>query len=76
MHRVLIVVTLVLFGALTPFALYQHGYWGIIAPHFQSASAGQVFADLVIALVLVLTWLWQDARATGRHNQLEARPAL
>jgi hypothetical protein len=67
MHRVLIVVTLVLFGALTAVALYQHGYWGIIAPHFQSAGAGQVFADLVIALVLALTWLWQDARATDRN---------
>ena len=67
MHRVLIVVTLVLFVALTAVALYQHGYWGIIAPHFQSTGAGQVFVDLVIALVLVLTWLWQDARATGRN---------
>ncbi|MBY0588336.1 DUF2834 domain-containing protein [bacterium] len=67
MHRVLIVVTLVLFGALTAVALYQHGFWGILAPHFQSTGAGQVFADLVIALVLVLTWLWRDARATGRN---------
>jgi hypothetical protein len=67
MHRVLIVVTLVLFGALTAVALYQHGFWGILAPHFQSTGAGQVFADLVIALVLVLTWLWRDARASGRN---------
>jgi len=67
MRRVLIVVTLVLFGALTAVALYQHGFWGILAPHFQSTGAGQVFADLVIALILVLTWLWHDARATGRN---------
>lgn len=67
MHRALIAVVLVLFGALTAMALYQHGYWGIIAPHFQSTGAGQVFADLVIALVLVLIWIWRDARTTGRN---------
>lgn len=67
MHRVLIAVTLVLFGALTVVALYEHGYWGIIAPHFQSTGAGQVFADLVIALVMVLVWIWRDARAAGRN---------
>jgi hypothetical protein len=67
MNRVLIVVILVLFGALTAVALYQHGYWGIVAPHFQSTGAGQVFADLVIALVLVLIWIWRDAKAAGRN---------
>jgi drug/metabolite transporter (DMT)-like permease len=67
MQRSLIVVTLFLFGALTATALWQHGYWGIIAPHFQSSGAAQVFADLVIALVLVLVWLWRDAKATGRN---------
>ena len=67
MHRFLIAVVLVLFGALTVVALYQHGYWGIVAPHFQSTGAGQVLADLVIALVLVLIWIWRDAKATGRN---------
>jgi hypothetical protein len=67
MHRLLIGIVLVLFGALTAVALYQHGYWGIVAPHFRSTGAGQVFADLVIALVLVLIWIWRDARATGRN---------
>lgn len=67
MHRFLIAVVLVLFGALTMVALYQHGYWGIVAPHFQSTGAGQVLADLVIALVLVLIWIWRDAKATGRN---------
>ena len=27
----------------------------------------QVLADLAIALVLVLVWLWRDAKATGRN---------
>jgi uncharacterized membrane protein YfcA len=67
MQRGLIVVVLVLFGALTAAALWHHGYWGIVAPHFQSFGAAQVFADLVIALVLVMVWMWRDAKATRRN---------
>ena len=67
MKKGAIVVTLVLFGALTAVALQRHGYWGIFAPHFQTFAGGQVLADLFIALTLVLVWLWKDARATGRN---------
>jgi hypothetical protein len=67
MQRTLIVITLLLFGALTAVALWRHGYWGIIAPHFQTYGAGQVLADLVIALTLVMVWMWRDARTTGRN---------
>jgi len=67
MQRALLVVVLVLFGALSAVALWRHGYWGIIAPHFQSFAGGQVFADLVIALSLVMVWMWHDARATSRN---------
>lgn len=66
MQRNLIAIVLVLFGALTAAALWQHGYWGIIEPHFQTFGAAQVFADLVIALSLVMVWMWRDARAAGR----------
>jgi hypothetical protein len=67
MQRALLVVTLVLFGALTGAALWQQGYWGILLPHFQTFGGVQVFADLVIALTLVLAWMWRDAKATGRN---------
>lgn len=67
MQRTLLIVTLILFGALTTAALWQHGYWGIITPHFQSFAGGQVLADLVIALTLVMIWMWRDAKATGRN---------
>lgn len=67
MQRTLIIITLTLFGALTAEALRQHGFWGIIAPHFQSFGGGQVFADLVIALTLIMIWMWRDAKATGRN---------
>ncbi|MEO1070572.1 MAG: DUF2834 domain-containing protein [Cyanobacteria bacterium J06638_6] len=67
MQRSLLAITLVLFGALTAAALWYHGYWGILEPHFKSFGAAQVFVDLVIALTLVLVWLWQDAKAIGRN---------
>lgn len=67
MQRTLLIITIILFGALSAAALWQHGFWGIIAPHFQSFGGGQVFADLVIALTLAMVWMWRDARATGRN---------
>lgn len=67
MARTLLIVTLALFGALTAAALAQHGYFGIFALHFQTYGGMQVLADLVIALTLVLIWMWRDARATGRN---------
>lgn len=66
MQRVIISVILVIFGCLSGVALWLHGYWGIIAPHFQSTGAGQVFADLVIALSLAMVWMYRDAKASGR----------
>jgi hypothetical protein len=66
MQRSLLIITLILFGALSAAALRQHGYWGIFAPHFQSFGGAQVLADLVIALALVMVWMWHDAKATGR----------
>lgn len=55
------------FAVLTALALRDHGYWGIVEPHFQSFGAGQVLADLAIALSLVMVWLWRDARQRGRN---------
>ncbi len=67
MQRSLLTITLILFGALSAVALWQHGYWGIIAPHFKNFGAGQVLADLVIAITLAMVWMWHDAKATGRN---------
>lgn len=67
MKRSILLLTLASFGTLTAVALARHGYWGIIAPHFQSFGAGQVFADLVIALTLAMVWMWRDAAMHGRN---------
>ena len=58
MARILLVVTLVLFGALTSVAVWHHGYRGIFETMFQSWAGVQVLVDLVITLVLVLVWMF------------------
>lgn len=53
------------FGALSAVALWDVGLWGIIAPHFQSWGAAQVFTDLVILALLSCIWMVHDARLRG-----------
>jgi hypothetical protein len=53
------------FALLTALALLDVGYFGILEPHFLSLGAGQVFADLVIALTLACIWMVNDAREHG-----------
>ena len=55
------------FALLTVYAVYSVGYIGIFDYHRHSPAGWQVFADLVVALILVLGWLIKDARATGRN---------
>lgn len=58
---------LVPFLLLTAYAVYQVGFVGIFMYQTLSPAGWQVFFDLVIALVLVLTWLIPDARRLGRN---------
>jgi hypothetical protein len=67
MNRTLLIVTLIAFGALTAVALVNHGYIGLVTLQLQTWAGAQVLADLVIALTLVMIWMWRDARATGRN---------
>jgi hypothetical protein len=67
MQRVLLVVTLVLFGVLTAVALSHHGLLGIFEAIFQTWAGIQVFVDLAITLALVLVWMWRDAQALQRN---------
>ncbi len=65
-EKTIILVVLLAFSVLTGLALWHHGYLGILLPHFQSFGAGQVLADLVIALTLVLVWMRSDAQRSNR----------
>ena len=64
--KMLAIALLVPFLALTGYALTQVGFVGLFEYQMQNAGGWQVLIDLVIALVLVLAWLVQDARRNGR----------
>lgn len=59
-------LALIPFAVLTGWALMNGGIRGILAFH-QSPGGWQVFIDLVIALLLVLSFLVPHAKARGRN---------
>jgi hypothetical protein len=64
--RLLVLAAVILaFGVLTALALLDVGYFGILAPHFQSWGGAQVLTDLVIVCVLACFWMVQDAAKRG-----------
>lgn len=65
--RTLAVIILVPFTVLTIYAVAEVGYVGIFDYQRHSPAGWQVFVDLVIALVLVLTWMIPEARRVGRN---------
>lgn len=66
MQKTFLMAALAGFSALSAVALWQHGYLGIFAAVLATSASLQVFVDLVIALTLVMIWMWRDARSLGR----------
>ena len=65
-RRLLSLILLVPFTALTIWSIKSVGIMGILATG-QTPGGAQVFADLIIALILLLTYLVPQARAEGRN---------
>lgn len=65
--KALCLAILVPFTGLTVYALAQVGYLGIFSAPLASPGGWQVFADLVIALLLVMVWMVRDASRRGRN---------
>ena len=65
-RRTLSVILLIPFVLLTVWALYEVGLMGILTTHGAPGGA-QVLADLVISLLLLLTFLVPHARERGRN---------
>lgn len=53
------------FVALTAYAVYHHGYLAFFDFHAANAIQVQIFIDLIIALTIVIGWMWRDAKARG-----------
>ena len=65
--RTLAIILLVPFSILSVYAVLEVGYVGIFDYHRHSPAGWQVFADLVVALILVLSWMLPDAKKRGRN---------
>jgi hypothetical protein len=67
MKKPLLFLALIAHGGITAVALWVDGLAGIFAAIAHSYGSIQIFADLVIALTLVLVWMWRDAKSSGRN---------
>jgi len=63
--KFLITAAAVLF-VITAIALYREGLIGMTTPFKTSIWTWQYFADLVIALGIVMVWIWRDCRHRGK----------
>ena len=68
MNRKLIAITLLVpLLAVTAYAMMQSGLAGLAAYPINEPWSLQVAMDLLVALVLVFSWLIPDAKASGRN---------
>ena len=67
MNKALLIFVLVVFGALTGYTLLHYGgllAW--LAFYTRDPASWQIYADLVIAMCLLLVFIRRDAQANGR----------
>jgi Terpene cyclase DEP1 len=67
MKKPLLILALIAHGGITAGALWTEGLAGLIAAITHSYGSMQIFSDLVIALILVMIWMWRDAKNSGRN---------
>lgn len=65
--RILAIVLLIPFTALTIYTVMDVGYIGIFTYLLPSPAGWQVGIDLVIGMILILCWLVPNARNKGRN---------
>ncbi len=65
--RLLLIAVTAVFSAFTFWVLAQTGLVGFYEQLLGTPAGMQVFGDIAIALVLVLSWRWRDAAAHGRR---------
>jgi hypothetical protein len=63
--KLLIAFVLADFTALSVYAVWQLALVGLFDAVFANVATITAFVDLLIALSLVMVWMWQDARKRG-----------
>ncbi|HSW12886.1 MAG TPA: DUF2834 domain-containing protein [Solimonas sp.] len=66
LRTLLLLVLIVDFAVLSGYALLEHGYLGLFQYQLLASAGWQVLADLVIACTLIMLWMVDDARRSGR----------
>ena len=64
-RKTIAILILIPFSVLSAYAVYKVGYIGIFDYHLHSPAGWQVITDLVIACILLLTWLIPEAKKHG-----------
>ena len=63
--KLLAIIILVPFLALTAYAVFDVGFIGIVDYHRHSSAGWQVFADLVISLLLLIVIMGRSSASRG-----------
>jgi drug/metabolite transporter (DMT)-like permease len=67
MNKALLIAVLIAFSALTAYSVvHVGGVVELVLIHLRHPAGWQIFADLVIAMCLLLVFMHRDAKATGR----------
>jgi hypothetical protein len=67
LKKLLLMAAFIALGGITAVALWHEGLVGIFTAATSSYGSMQIFSDLVIALILVMVWMWRDAKNSGRN---------
>jgi hypothetical protein len=65
LKQIVLGIELAGFSALTAYAIWQHGYFGVFEVALSSWATSLLLVDLVIALGLALVWMMSDSRERG-----------
>ena len=65
-NNITAIVALAVLAAVTAVALLDEGVAGMATPFRESFWTWQYFADLVIALGVVMVWMWHDCKSRGK----------
>lgn len=63
--RAILAIVLVCFLGLAAVAVIEHGYLGFFELVGANSATRLLMLDLVIALTLIMVWMWRDAEQRG-----------
>ena len=67
MTKIISVIGILLLTPITVLALLEGGIAGVWDAISYNWASVQIYIDLVIAIIFILVWIWDDAKKTGRN---------